>query len=205
MNHPLFTDLRRQVDEAITFDDQPGACRLIAEGLRLAGQQDCPGEILYFRAQAEIIAGRFEAAIGLLEEALLSNPTDGAAYNDIALCRVEMGRLEGVLEIFDQGIAVEPDYATIHHNKGWFLNKIGRLSEALPCLRRAIALEPLRAVTWENIADIYQAQGLLGEAVQAYRMAVLCLGGCGAGIKEQLKAEMEKLEKMLTIIKKEAV
>ncbi len=195
VNHPDFTQLRRRIDEAITFHDLGNARSCITEGLRLAGEKECPGEVMYFRAQEAIIAGRFEDAIGLLKHALKLNPCDGAAYNDIALCMVELGRIEGVLEIFDQGIAVEPDYATIHHNKGWFLNKIGRPTEALACFEQALIFEPERVVTWENMANAYEEQGRIPEALGAYRKALFFLKEPGIVIKQQLQAEIKRLDK----------
>lgn len=193
MNHPYFTKLRRLIDGAITFHDLNRASHYISEGLRLAGEEECPGEVLYFRAQAAIVEGRLPEAVALLQRALTFNAHDGAAYNDMALCLVEMGRLEGVLEIFDQGIAVEADYATIHHNKGWLLNKLGRTTEAILCFEKALALEPERAVTWENMADAYEAQGRFPEALEAYRKALQFLPEIDGGIREQLEGEIERL------------
>ena len=194
MNHPAFTRLRRQIDAAITWNDLDEARRRIAEGLGLAQARECPGELMYFRAQAAIVDGDFNGAVGLLERALAFNPLDGAAYNDIALCLVEQGRIDGVLEIFDKGLAVEPDYATIHHNKGWLLNKIGRPSEALECFEQALSLEPRRVVTWENMANAYEEQGRLSEALEAYRRALAFFDGPATGIREQLEAEVARLE-----------
>ncbi len=194
MNHPDFTTLRRQIDEAITFHDLLRARSFINEGLRLAGEMQCPGEAMYFYAQEKIIAEAFEEAVDLLEQALVFNPLDGAAYNDIALCMVEMGSIEGVLEIFDKGLLVEPDYATIHHNKGWFLNKIGRPTEALICFKQALVFEPERVVTWENMANAYEEQGHFPEALGAYRKALSFLNEHSGIIKEQLQVEIARLE-----------
>ncbi len=194
MNHPCFTHLRRQIDTAITWNDLDDARRRIAEGLRLAQEKECPGELMYFRAQAAIVDGCFAEALDWLQRALTFNPQDGAAYNDIALCLVEQGRIDGIVEIFDKGIAVEPGYATIHHNKGWFLNKIGKPSAALACFEQALALEPRRVVTWENMADAYEELGRVPEALGAYRNALAFFDGPATGIREQLQAEIARLE-----------
>lgn len=195
MNHPEFTALRRRIDEAITFDDQDLARHWVGEGLHLAQRMRCPAEALYFNAQEAVIEERFEDAIGLLEEALILNLSDGAAYNDIALCLVETGKIEGVLEIFDKGIAVESDYATIHHNKGWFLNKLGASNEALVCFNKALSFEPERVVTWENMANVYEELGQIPEALNAYQKALLFLQESGREtIRQQLQAEIKRLE-----------
>ena len=139
---------------------------------------------MYFRAQREIVSERFDKAIPYLKKALQFNPTDGAAYNDLALCRMEMGKIDGVLELFDQGIAVEGDYATIHHNKGWFLNKLGLHEKALVCFRRALKLDPGRAVTYENMADAYESLGRIEEAMEAYRKTLQLLRSASVRISQ---------------------
>ncbi len=196
MNHPAFTQLRRQIDQAITFHDLDHARCLAAEGITLAQGLQCPSEVLYFQAQQAITFERFTEAIDLLSQALVLNPSDGAAYNDIALCMVDTGHIEGVMEYFDQGIAVEPDYATIHHNKGWFLNKLGRPTEAIICFEQALAYEPQRVVTWENMGDAYEEQGYIQEALAAYRYALFFLGDRDREIGAQLWGEIKRLELM---------
>ena len=63
MNHPDFTQLRRRVDDAITYHDLALARSLAEEGLRMAQARECPGEGMYFRAQIEIARERFSAAV----------------------------------------------------------------------------------------------------------------------------------------------
>lgn len=193
MNDPRFTDLRRRVDEAITFDDLSLAGTMAREGLMQAREKESLGEMMYFRAQCAIIEKNFDEALGYLDRALGYNPRDGAAYNDKALCLVELGVLDGVEELFDRGIAVEPDYATIHHNKGWFLNKTGRHEEALGCFEKALALEPDRAVSYENMADAYENAGHADEALKAYKKALELLR-CSGSIRDQIAGEIRRLE-----------
>jgi len=195
MNHPFFSQLRRDIDEAITFHDLDEAGRLAAEGLRLAGEKECPAEACYFRAQQEIISEQFEAAIPHLRRALQLNPADGAAYNDLALCRIELGQIDGALELFDQGIAVEPDYATIHHNKGWFLNMLGQHETALVSFEKALEIEPGRAVTYENMADAYEHLGRIDEALSALREALRLVRASFPRIRQQIEEELRRLEK----------
>lgn len=195
MNHPDFTEIRRQVDEAITYDDLATARELAGRGLALAQEKECPGEAMYFTAQFAIIDEHHDIAAEFLKKAIQFNPQDGAAFNDLALCRVESGSLEGILELFDQGIAVEPDYATIHHNKGWFLNKLGQHADALECFRRALELDPARAVTYENMADAYEALGLFSEALDSYRLALKLIRVSSDRIRKQIADEIARLEK----------
>ncbi len=194
MNHPDFTHFRRQVDEAITFNDLETARGLVIDALCLAEQKECAGEKMYFLAQMAVIDDHYPEAILLLEKALAFNPADGAAYNDIALCRIEQGQVDGILETFDQGIAVEPDYATIHHNKGWFLNRTGHHQEALACFKRALDLEPGRAVTYENMADAYEKLGRFDEAVLSYQKALALIRESSRQIRQQIQDQIARLE-----------
>jgi len=194
MNDPEFTQLRRHLDEAITYNDLAAAKKFAREGLRLARDRERLGEVMYFRAQLKIIAGKYEEAFCYLEKALEFNPQDGAAYNDMALCRVEQGKLDGILELFDKGIAIEPDYATIYHNKGWFLNQLGHHKAALACFEKALEFDPCRAVTYENQADAYENLGQIDEAIRAYQKVLELLAPSADLIKEQIKGEIARLE-----------
>ncbi|MBF0122668.1 MAG: tetratricopeptide repeat protein [Candidatus Omnitrophica bacterium] len=193
MNHPDFTQIRRDVDEAITFNDRLKAKALAAEGLRQAQEKECLGEVMYFQAQLKIIEENFLEAICYLDQAIGYNSSDGAAFNDKALCLVELGMIDGVEELFNEGIDVEPDYATIHHNKGWFLNNLGRHREALGCFEKALKLEPGRVVTYENMADAYENIGLMAEALKSYKKA-LALMRLSGPIRNQIEREIRRLE-----------
>lgn len=194
MNHPEFSRLRRLVDEAITFDDLPLARRLAGQGVGLAQKKELPGELFYFQAQMAVMDENFDQAERLLFQALSFNPKDGAAYNDIALCRIERGILTGIEEIFDAGIAVEYDYATIHHNKGWFLHKTGHHETALQSFRQALAFDADRAVTWENMADAYESLGRIPEALAAYKRALSCVREPFQHVRKQIIGEIERLK-----------
>jgi tetratricopeptide (TPR) repeat protein len=194
MNHPAFTQFRRLIDEAITFNDLVAAKKLIRQGLALAEQKECLGEMMYFKAQYAIVDEKFSEAIIYLDKAIANNPEDGAAYNDKALCLSELGRIEGVRELFDKGIAVEPDYATIHHNKGWFLNKLGQHEQALVCFQKALEIEPDRAVTYENMANTYENMGNKDEALRCYKEALRSTKYSFGAIKDQIKSQIRRLE-----------
>ncbi|MDD5167076.1 MAG: tetratricopeptide repeat protein, partial [Candidatus Omnitrophica bacterium] len=126
-----FSGLRAKLDEAITYGTHKEALKLAREGLSDARSKALLGEIEYFKGQLDLLKGNFTSAIEHFDLAVKHNPADGAAYNDRALCMVELGVIDEAFYYFDKGIEVEPDYATIYHNKGWLLNNIGRHSEAI--------------------------------------------------------------------------
>lgn len=195
MNHPDFSQFRRLVDEAITFNDLVSARKFICQGLFLAEEKECLSEMMYFKAQGAIIEENFSEAILFLDKALAHNSKDGAAYNDKALCLSELGHIEGILELFDKGIAVEPDYATIHHNKGWFLNKLGQHQAALLCFQKTLEIEPDRAVTYENMANTYENMGLKDEALRCYKEALRLTKHVFVAVKDEIRDQIRRLEK----------
>ena len=193
MNHPDFTQLRRLIDDAITFNDLKQAKKLALEGLDMAQEMEILGEQMFFRAQLEIIDDHFEEAIKYLDKAIKYNSLDGAAFNDRALCMIELGIIDGVLKYFDKGIEVEPDYETIYHNKGWFLNKLGQHQESLDLFNKALELEPNRAVTYENIGNAYENLGRIDEAIVAYNKALSLIDPSFEDIKKQINGRIERL------------
>jgi len=188
-------ELRRKLDDAITYADFDTARRLAEEGLRSAQHQELLSETMYFGAQREIIDEHYEEAIKCLTLCLRYNPSDGAAYNDRALCLIALGAsVKDALADFDKGIEVEPDYATVYHNKGWYLNKLGRYQEAIGYFEKTFALDPDRAVTYENLADAYLNLGEKGKAVEALKKAIQCLKPAHTDIKEQIEAKIKIVE-----------
>jgi tetratricopeptide (TPR) repeat protein len=187
-----FRELRRLLDDAITYADLDAARQLAQAGLKSAHAQELMGEIMYFRAQAAIIDENYREAIGYLDRAIAYNPHDGAAYNDRALCAIELGEnKDRALADFDKGIEAEGDYAGVYHNKGWYLNKLGRHAEAIPYFEKTLALEPGRAVTYENLADTYFNLGEMQKAVGAFRKALQCLKPVHTDIKEQIEGKIK--------------
>lgn len=187
------SDLRRRLDDAITYAGTSAAGRLVQEGLRISRERGMHAEEMYFKAQQEILEGNFNDAIVYLDSAIKLNPLDGAAYNDRALCMVEMGMTDAAIPYFDKGIEKEPDYATIYHNKGWLLNKIGEHRQAAALFGKALEIEPNRAVTYENLADAYLNLGLKKEALEALRKALEFLPSSCPEIREQIESGIKEL------------
>ena len=190
------------LDDAITYADRDLARQIAREGLRQAQCKELLGEIMYFKAQAEIIDENYKEAVSYLDRAIQYNPCDGAAYNDRALCIIDLNRIEGqlpgscsgrALADFDKGIEVEPDYAGVYHNKGWYLNQLGCHREAIPYFEKALVLEPGRAVTYENLADAYLNLGEKTEAIHALYQALQYLKSPCIEIQEQLETKIKTL------------
>ena len=190
-----FSKMRQKLDDAITYDDPSKAIALAREGLEAAEKEEALAERMYFSAQLLMMEEEFEEAIKFLDRAIKYNPKDGAAYNDRALCMIELGQLDDALMFFNRGIEVEPDFATIHHNKGWFLNQLGRQAEALECFYRALELDAKRAVTYENLADCLYKSGKTAEAIEAYQQSISLLSERCVDIRNELTRLINTLKK----------
>ena len=148
------SEIRFLLDDAITYGDLPAAKGLVEKGLCIAQERQWIAEEMYFKAQREIIEENDRDAILYLDLAIKHNPCDGAAYNDRALCMIELGMTQEAFSYFDQGIACEPDYANVYHNKGWLLNKLGQHAQAVSFLKKA--LEPsLKRIQLAHVVPAY--------------------------------------------------
>lgn len=67
--------LRRKLDDAITYADLDLARQLAQEGLECAQARELLGEIMYFKAQAAIIDEHYREAISFLNRAIEFNGT----------------------------------------------------------------------------------------------------------------------------------
>lgn len=189
-----FSGLRKKIDEAITYGRLELAASLVKAGLGQAREKEVLGEIEYFKGQAEILDGNYYEAIEHFDQAIKYNPRDGAAFNDRALCMVELGIIDEAFYYFDKGIQAEPDYATIYHNKGWLLNKIGRHREAIGYFNKTLEIEPGRAVTYENLANALANLSEYQGALACYQQAISLLEADYSDIKEQIAAKMKLME-----------
>lgn len=193
-----FASLRAKLDAAITYAGRRGALKLARQGLKEARRRDLAGEAEYFKGQIELLRDNFVSAIEHFDCAIKYNPLDGAAYNDRALCMVELGIIDPAFAYFDAGIKAEPDYATIYHNKGWLLNNLGRHTEAIKCFKQALSLEPDRAVTYDNLADALFNLGDYAGARQAYQkvLALLKPRACRT-IRAEIAKRIREIEKKM--------
>ncbi len=189
--------VRARLDDAITHGRFGLAKRLAFQGLKRARTKELLGEMEYFKGQVALLSGDYQKAIGHFDRAVARNPHDGAAFNDRALCMVELGSREDALVYFDKGIEVEPDYATVYHNKGWLLNKVGRHQEAIGCFQKALELEPGRAVTYENLADALAHLADHRGALAAYEKALRSLKPAYRDIKRQIVSQMKDIEEKI--------
>ena len=191
----VFSSLRFELDDAITYGTPKDSFRIARQGLREAQATGRAGEVEYFKGQIKMLQNKFASALEHFDAAIRYNPRDGASYNDRALCLVELGLIDEAFDYFDQGIKVEPDYATIYHNKGWLLNNIGRHTEAIRYFKKALKLQPHRPVTYDNLADALFNLGDFQGAKKSYQKVLELLKPrqC-CDIRRQIINKLKELE-----------
>ncbi|RJP28165.1 MAG: tetratricopeptide repeat protein [Candidatus Omnitrophota bacterium] len=193
--HSRLASLRDRLDREITYGTIIKAMKLARQGLLKAEEAGLLAEQNYFRGQIALLRKNYATAIEYFDSAIKLNPKDGAAYNDRALCMVELGIIEEAFEYFDKGINAEPDYSTVYHNKAWLLNNIGRYTESVVYFNKALSLDKDRAVTYDGLADSLYNLGDIKGALKAYKKTLSLLkdGQCRS-IKNQIIEKIRLLE-----------
>jgi len=85
---------------------------------------------------------RFDEAIPIYERAVMYNPKDYDALNDLGLSYHYTGNTEAALTALDKSAAANPSYKFARLSKGYILLSLGRYEEAEAPLRKAQELDP---------------------------------------------------------------
>ena len=127
---------------------------------------------LYRRGLAEQAAGRLDAAIGLLDQALRLRPDFPEALFAGGFILQNRGFAAGALAFYDRALGLKPDDAIGWFNSGGLLLEQGNAEAALPRLERACALQPAHAGAHCNRGAAYHELGRLEDAADACRRAI---------------------------------
>lgn len=85
---------------------------------------------------------RFDEAIPIYKRAIIFNPKDFDALNDLGLAYHYTGNTQAALDALDESTAANPDYKFARLSKGFILLSLGRYEEAETPLRKAQELDP---------------------------------------------------------------
>jgi tetratricopeptide (TPR) repeat protein len=99
-------------------------------------------EALHLLGMVAYQAGRHDAAVDLIGQAIRQDAADPTYYNNRGLVLRDLGRLDDALAGFDRAIALRPSYLEAHVNRGITLLDLKRPESALASFDRAIALRP---------------------------------------------------------------
>jgi len=100
------------------------------------------GDLLAKLGDAYFEQRRFSEAIPIYERAVLFEPKNYDALNDLGLSYHYTGNTEAALDALDRSAAANPNYKFARLSKGYVLLSLGRYDEAEAPLRKAQELDP---------------------------------------------------------------
>lgn len=130
------------------------------------------GSMVLASAAAYDAAGRFDRARPLLEQAVLLDPSNALALNQLGYSLAERSLdLSAALGYLERAHRLRPEDGGILDSLAWVYFRLGRFAEAEPLSRKAIELAGQGAVLVDHLGDILWALGRKEEAVERWRFA----------------------------------
>jgi len=117
------------------------------------------------RASGLFTAGRYAAAIPLLEEIRAKDPYNLDATLRLAVAHSSLGHDATAVELFRKTMAIAPKSPDVPVYLGLHYARTKDWARALPLLEQAHAQDPNRLPVLEALADIRQRQGHLPDAI----------------------------------------
>ena len=102
------------------------------------------GEALrrFHQANAELRAGRAEAAARAYRRLIRDHPREPQAHNNLGIALKMLGRLDDAAKAYGRALDIAPDYASAEANLAGLLALQSRFEESLPHYGAAMRLEP---------------------------------------------------------------
>jgi arylsulfatase A-like enzyme/Flp pilus assembly protein TadD len=129
-------------------------------------------EVHFYLARALFALGRHREAAPHFEEAARRSPSQAAAWEGAAECRLKAGDVEGALARLRQGQAAAPGDAGLHVREAQVLRQQKRLAEARRALESALPLAPRNAQMRVQLGELLREMGQPEAAVAHLQAAV---------------------------------
>jgi predicted O-linked N-acetylglucosamine transferase (SPINDLY family) len=124
----------------------------------------------------DALAAQRRGAIGdakrLYASVLRIDPTNAAAYGNLAIIAAHQGDLAGAERLFRQEIGLRPNHPAGYNNLGLVLQQQARPADAIAAHRHAIRLNPNYAEAHLALGNVLKQQGDLERAMASYRSAI---------------------------------
>jgi tetratricopeptide (TPR) repeat protein len=145
-----------------------------------------PDESASYLGMADLYsdAGRYEAALKTLENAIGRFPKDADVLNYLGYLLADRGqRLDEAERLIRRALEIDADNPSYLDSLGWALFKRGAMEEAEEHLARAAAALPLNSVVQDHFGDLLARRGRHREAIDAWTRA---LKGDGEDIEREV-------------------
>jgi tetratricopeptide (TPR) repeat protein len=154
------------------FAKRDASARLIAgAGTRVIVD---PGDF-YSKGEANYKAGKYEAAVTDLQQAVKLSPDWDDPHYVLALSLSELGKLQEAIEEFKQVVTLaikdEPKILA-YYNMGNAYVDLGQYDKAIESYQQAIKLKSNLSKPHNNLGLAYAAAGRLADAVAEFKQAV---------------------------------
>lgn len=116
--------------------------------------------------------GRYAEAIEEYEKAIVADPGNLEAYNNLGVLFKETGRIDRAAESFQRALALDPKYEKALNNLGVIRYLKGQYAEAISLFRRAIVINAENLESYTNLGIIYFLAERLEEARGAFARAL---------------------------------
>lgn len=114
----------------------------------------------------------YESASTFWTDAVLKNPGNAGAWNNLGNILAENGDRDGAIADYRRALALAPAYADAHHNLGKVLMATGRAREAIENLEDALRFQPANASIHLSLGSALSAEGKADAAAAEYRAAL---------------------------------
>ena len=124
----------------------------------------CP-EALHFYGFLSHQKGDHEAAIHLIEQALIEAPDYWDAYNNLGNIFVDLKQFERAISAYDKALSLNPNNATPYSNLGLAYKKLGDFAKAAEAYSQALYHLPYDPKRYQDLCRILYLQGKTEEAI----------------------------------------
>jgi type IV pilus biogenesis/stability protein PilW len=116
--------------------------------------------------------GHYARAIEEYEKAVVADPGNLEAYNNLGVLFKETGRLDQAVEAFQRALALDPKYEKALNNLGVVRYLKGQYEEAISLFRQAVIINAENVESYTNLGIIYLLAERLEEARGAFERAL---------------------------------
>jgi len=138
---------------------------------------------------------RYTDALLPLQRAVILQPQDPQAHNNIANTYKNLHRYLDAENSYRSALKIAPNFAEIHYNLGRVIYEQKRYTEAEPCYRQSLTLSP-STNAYNALANVLLQQSRFAEAESNYRETLKIDPQCSEALLElgQLQMEMGQIE-----------
>lgn len=108
----------------------------------------------------------------LWKHALVCNPNDPVAHNNLGLALAQKGQLDEALGHFQKALEIRPRYDDAENNLGNILSMNGQVDAAIVDYQKALEINPFYAKAENNLGLALVQKGQMDEAIVHFQKAV---------------------------------